>query len=85
MALAKIHAVDDAAFDNNPSFDELRSVIVAETSQRGADSIDLTALLFAPEVFALGNASNMRVHVEGAGDLIRCYGREHSFSAQPPA
>jgi hypothetical protein len=58
-------------------FDELRSVIVAKTSQRAANGIDLTALLFAPEVFALGNGSNMRVHVEGPGDLMRCYGREH--------
>jgi hypothetical protein len=58
-------------------FDELRSVIVAKTPQRAVNSVDLTALLFAPEVFAVGNGSNMRVHVEGPGDLMKCYGREH--------
>jgi hypothetical protein len=46
-------------------FDELRSVIVAETSQRVIDSFDFTALLFAPEVFALGSAfKHACVHVE---------------------
>ncbi|WP_027584199.1 hypothetical protein [Bradyrhizobium sp. Ai1a-2] len=44
-------------------FDELRSVSVAKTPHRVANSIDLTALLFAPEVFPLGNGSSMRVHV----------------------
>jgi hypothetical protein len=66
MASAKIHAIGDATRDDNPSFDELRSVGVAKTPQRVANRVDFTALLFAPKNFPLGNASSMRVHV---GDL----------------
>jgi hypothetical protein len=63
MAFAKIHALRDAMRDDNPSFDELRSVGVAKTPQRVANSADFTALLFASKNFPLGNASSMRVHV----------------------
>jgi hypothetical protein len=63
MACAKIHAVRDAVIDDNPSFDELRSVGVAETSQHAANNADFTALLSAHKNFPLGNASSMRVHV----------------------